>query len=107
MKIRKCTFQCSESQSGNEHEIKLIESKPKNYFKLKSLNKKNAEEYKAKFLRVTLLICSINIILSLGGGSAKQLPPTVVGIESGSRAAFPLKLIHSSQYVRPRIALIG
>ena len=42
-----------------------------------------------------------------GGTAIKQLPPTVVGVEEKSRAAFPLELVHASHYVRPRVALIG
>ncbi|XP_046372981.2 ubiquinone biosynthesis monooxygenase COQ6, mitochondrial-like [Haliotis rufescens] len=42
-----------------------------------------------------------------GPDTVRQLPPTVVDIEPGSRGAFPLQLIHSSAYVRPRVALIG
>lgn len=37
----------------------------------------------------------------------RQLPPTVVGVDPGSRASFPLSLTHASNYVKPRVALIG
>ncbi|XP_025104972.1 ubiquinone biosynthesis monooxygenase COQ6, mitochondrial-like [Pomacea canaliculata] len=37
----------------------------------------------------------------------RQLPPTVLGLGEGTRACFPLSLVHSSCYVRPRLALIG
>lgn len=39
--------------------------------------------------------------------SVRQLPPSVGGIQPGSRAKFPLGLGHAMHYVKPRIALIG
>lgn len=39
--------------------------------------------------------------------SVRQLPPSVSGIQTGSRAKFPLGLGHAMHYVKPRIALVG
>ncbi|XP_072555375.1 ubiquinone biosynthesis monooxygenase COQ6, mitochondrial [Paramormyrops kingsleyae] len=41
------------------------------------------------------------------GSSARQLPPSVAGIEPKSRVMFPLGMGHASEYVRHRVALIG
>jgi len=39
--------------------------------------------------------------------SARQMPPSVAGVDAKSRVLFPLGLGHAAEYVRPRLALIG
>ncbi|GIY25453.1 ubiquinone biosynthesis monooxygenase COQ6, mitochondrial [Caerostris darwini] len=39
--------------------------------------------------------------------SVRQIPPSVLSIEPKSRASFPLGLGHATEYVAPRVALIG
>ncbi|KAF6351038.1 coenzyme Q6, monooxygenase [Rhinolophus ferrumequinum] len=39
--------------------------------------------------------------------SARQLPPSIAGVDAKSRVLFPLGLGHAAEYVRPRLALIG
>lgn len=42
-----------------------------------------------------------------GRGTVQQLPPTVVGVGTDSRASFPLGLTHASNYILHRVALLG
>ncbi|KAK3780653.1 hypothetical protein RRG08_028101 [Elysia crispata] len=49
----------------------------------------------------------LNNIVPADSDGVRQLPPTVIDVVDKSRASFPLALTHASQYVRPRVALIG
>ena len=42
-----------------------------------------------------------------GSRGVHQLPPSILEIIPGSRAAFPLGLGHAVHYVAPKVALIG
>uniref|UniRef100_S4RFM3 Coenzyme Q6 monooxygenase n=1 Tax=Petromyzon marinus TaxID=7757 RepID=S4RFM3_PETMA len=50
---------------------------------------------------------SLLMVLLPWGTSVRQLPPSVSGVDPASRASFPLGLGHATNYVRPRLALIG
>jgi len=45
--------------------------------------------------------------LNLTSNRIRQLPPSLMSVESGSRAGFPLGLGHATKYVAPGVALIG
>ncbi|XP_029642862.1 ubiquinone biosynthesis monooxygenase COQ6, mitochondrial isoform X1 [Octopus sinensis] len=42
-----------------------------------------------------------------GGGSLRQMPPTISNVDEGSRALFPLAMNVASYFVRQGVALIG
>jgi ubiquinone biosynthesis monooxygenase Coq6 len=45
--------------------------------------------------------------VAAGQGTIPEVPLRIVNVFEGSRGRFPLKLRHSSHYVKQRIALIG
>uniref|UniRef100_A0A8C4RBI0 Ubiquinone biosynthesis monooxygenase COQ6, mitochondrial n=1 Tax=Eptatretus burgeri TaxID=7764 RepID=A0A8C4RBI0_EPTBU len=49
---------------------------------------------------------ALSLILPTGS-SVRQLPPSVASIDPGSRATFPLGLGHATDYVAPRLVLVG
>ncbi|KAJ5744442.1 hypothetical protein N7533_009312 [Penicillium manginii] len=36
-----------------------------------------------------------------------QIPPSAIGVQEGTVASFPLRFRHASQYISPRVALVG
>uniref|UniRef100_UPI0035901FE2 ubiquinone biosynthesis monooxygenase COQ6, mitochondrial-like n=1 Tax=Myxine glutinosa TaxID=7769 RepID=UPI0035901FE2 len=49
---------------------------------------------------------ALSLILPTGS-PVRQLPPSVASIDPGSRATFPLGLGHATDYVAPRLVLVG
>ena len=49
----------------------------------------------------------MDFMLSIEADLGPQSPPNVSGVEKGSRAMFPYGFGHATEYVRPRLALIG
>ena len=58
-------------------------------------------------LHSILLYYSMDFMLSTEADLGPQSPPNVSGVEKGSRAMFPYGFGHATEYVRPRLALIG
>lgn len=58
-------------------------------------------------LHSILLYYGMNFMLSTEADLGPQSPPNVSGVEKGSRAMFPYGFGHATEYVRPRLALIG
>lgn len=58
-------------------------------------------------LHSILLYYGLNFMLSTEADLGPQSPPNVSRIENGSRAMFPYGFGHATEYVQPRLALIG
>ncbi|KAM9294213.1 ubiquinone biosynthesis monooxygenase COQ6, mitochondrial [Gastrophryne carolinensis] len=65
-------------------------------------------EHHSEFISTanSLLHSAVSLLMP-SGTSVRQLPPSVSGVCDKSRAAFPLGLAHTTEYVRHRVALIG
>ncbi|GBN34834.1 Ubiquinone biosynthesis monooxygenase COQ6, mitochondrial [Araneus ventricosus] len=74
-----------------------------------SLNSSLWDEEKKNSVVESAILNLKNLISTLTPGyePVRQLPPSILSVEPKSRAAFPLGLGHATEYVAPRVALVG
>ncbi|CAL1296844.1 unnamed protein product [Larinioides sclopetarius] len=74
-----------------------------------SLNSSLWDEEKKNSVVESAILNLKNLISTLTPGyePVRQLPPSILSVQPNSRAAFPLGLGHATEYVAPRVALIG
>lgn len=56
-------------------------------------------------MELSIIYCNFSDLVS--DPSPRRLPPTVLDIDSKSRAMFPFGLMHADRYVAPRLAIVG
>lgn len=87
-----------------EHAKELIKMEPAEFVRL--LNEAFIKSYKSNSL-VDNVMKTVEGVLALNKNKVQQLPPSVISVQDGSRAGFPLGLGHASSYVCGGAALIG
>lgn len=87
-----------------EHAKELLRMEPAAF--IDALNEAYIKTYKSNTL-VAGVMKTFEGVLSLNKNKIQQLPPRVVKLQDGSRAAFPLGFGHASSYVCGGAALIG
>lgn len=87
-----------------EHAKELLRMEPEAF--VDALNDSYLKTYKSNTV-VQNVMKAFDGILALSKNQIQQLPPTVVKLQEGSRAAFPLGFGHASSYVCGGAALIG
>lgn len=87
-----------------EHAKELLRMEPEAF--VDSLNEAYVKSYKSNQL-VENVIKTVEGVLALSKNKFQQLPPKVLKLQDGSRAAFPLGFGHASSYVCGGAALIG
>lgn len=87
-----------------EHAKELLRMDPETF--ISELNDAYLREYKSNTI-VNNFVKTVEGVLALSKNKIRQLPPKVVNLQEGSRAAFPLGFGHASSYVSGGVALIG
>lgn len=87
-----------------EHAKELLSMEPEEF--VDALNHAYVKTYKSNTL-VDSVMKSVESVCNFNRNKIQQLPPKVLKLQDGSRAAFPLGFGHSSSYVSGGAALIG
>lgn len=87
-----------------DHAKELLRMEPDSF--IEALNEAYLKSYKSNTI-VDTFVKTVEGVLALSKNKIQQLPPKVVNLQEGSRAAFPLGFGHASSYVSGGVALIG